>query len=247
LDVQPATNVVAERGVGITGDVGGRTIAVRSSADASENTRIEVSTNGSVLGHIEMQDAVRAESAQAVQQLRDLRIDVALVSGDAPGPVRVAAAAAGIERFDARTSPESKAEIVRDLQKKGERVAFAGDGINDAPALATADVGFAMGAGTAVALETAGAALLSNDPRAVPEAIVIARSTMRTVAQNLFWAFAYNVVLVPLAAFGVVQPVFAAGAMGLSSLFVVGNSLRLSRATVGDREHRQPRNDQEHS
>jgi Cu+-exporting ATPase len=152
-----------------------------------------------------------------------------VVSGDAEASVREAAAAAGIERLYARASPERKAEIVREWQAQGERVAFAGDGINDAPALAVADIGFAMGTGTGVALETAGAALLSNDPRTVPIAVEIARATMRTVTQNLFWAFAYNVALVPLAALGIVQPILAAGAMGLSSLFVVGNSLRLAR------------------
>ncbi|MGC2130542.1 MAG: HAD-IC family P-type ATPase, partial [Candidatus Aquilonibacter sp.] len=125
-----------------------------------------------------------------------------------------------------------KAEIVRELQAQGRRVAFAGDGINDAPALAQAQIGFAMGSGTAVALETAGAALLRNDPRAVASAIAVARATMRTGAQNLVWAFGYNVILVPLAAFGIVQPVLAAGAMGLSSLFVVGNSLRLTRRST---------------
>ncbi len=236
LHVALATDVTAERGVGIAGNIGGRAIAIRS-ADGGDATRVEVHANGDTLGFIELQDTVRAESVQAVQRLRELGVGVALVSGDGAGPVRAAAGAAGIERFYARTSPEGKAGIVRDLQAHGERVAFAGDGINDAPALAVADVGFAMGGGTAVALETAGAALLSNDPRGVPAAVVIARSTMRTVAQNLFWAFAYNVVLVPLAAFGIVRPVFAAAAMGLSSLFVVGNSLRLSRATIGEREH----------
>ena len=237
LRVAFATDVTAERGVGIAGNIGGRAIAIRG-ADGGDATRVEVHTNGDTLGFIELQDIVRAESVQAVQRLRELGIGVALVSGDGAGPVRAAAGAAGIERFYARISPEGKAGIVRDLQARGERVAFAGDGINDAPALAQADVGMAMGAGTAVALETAGAALLTNDPRAVPGAIIIARGTMRTVAQNLFWAFAYNVVLVPLAAFGVVRPVFAAAAMGLSSLFVVGNSLRLSRRTpIGEREH----------
>ncbi len=238
-----ATDVTVERGAGISGRVDGRAIAVRG-AQGGDATRVEVHANGNTLGFIELQDAVRTESVQAVRSLRELGIGVELVSGDAQGPVRAAAEAAGIERYYARTSPEAKAEIVHDLQAHGERVAFAGDGINDAPALAQADVGMAMGAGTAVALETAGAALLTDDPRGVPAAIVIARSTMRTVAQNLFWAFAYNVVLVPLAAFGVVRPVFAAAAMGLSSLFVVGNSLRLSRsASIGEREHNEPGND----
>ncbi len=246
LHPAPATDVTVERGAGISGRVGGRAIAVLG-AEGGDDTRVEVRDNGATVGFIELQDAMRAESVQAVQRLDELKVRVELVSGDANGPVRAAAKAAGIERFYARTSPEAKAGIVRELQVRGERVAFAGDGINDAPALAVADVGFAMGGGTAVALETAGAALLSNDPRGVAAAVAIARSTMRTVAQNLFWAFAYNVVLVPLAAFGIVRPVFAAAAMGLSSLFVVGNSLRLSRsATVGQREYGDADNDQHH-
>jgi P-type Cu+ transporter len=243
LAVEAATGVTAQRGVGISGEVGGRPIAI-AGADGGDATRVEVRANGSVLGSIEFQDAIRSESVDAVHRLGSLGIDVTLVSGDAQGPVRAAAAAAGIEKFYARTSPEEKAKIVRERMARGERVAFAGDGINDAPALAVANIGFAMGGGTAVALETAGAAILSNDPRALPDAVVIARRTMRTVAQNLFWAFAYNVVLVPLAAFGIVRPVLAAAAMGLSSLFVVGNSLRLSRnSPVGKREHDQTGDD----
>jgi P-type Cu+ transporter len=232
LPAQRATDVTVERGVGISGCVDGRTIVIRG-GDGGDATRVDVRENGTTLGFIDLQDSVRPESVEAVRSLGYLHVAVGLVSGDAPGPVRAAASAAGIDRVYARTSPEAKAEIVQGLQAQGERVAFVGDGINDAPALAQADVGLAMGAGTAVALETAGVALLSNDPRAVPDAIVIARHTMRTVAQNLFWAFAYNVVLVPLAAFGVVRPILAAAAMGLSSLFVVGNSLRLSRVRSG--------------
>ena len=237
LQVAQATDVRVQRGAGIDGTVDGRTIAVRS-ADGDVATRVAVMRDGATLGTIDLQDTLRAESVQAVQDLRALEIDVQLVSGDAAGPADAAARAAGIDRVYARTSPQAKADVVRELQTRGARVAFAGDGINDAPALAVADVGFAMGAGTAVALETAGAALLANDPRGVAVAIRIARKTMRTVAQNLFWAFAYNVVLVPLAAFGIVRPVLAAAAMGLSSLFVVGNSLRLGRTAVGEREQR---------
>ncbi|MHB8148444.1 MAG: HAD-IC family P-type ATPase, partial [Vulcanimicrobiaceae bacterium] len=124
--------------------------------------------------------------------------------------------------------PIEKAAIVMALQSAGTPTGFIGDGINDAPALARADVGFAMGGGTAIALDAAQAAILSNDPYALVSAIEIARGTQRAIVQNLFWAFAYNVVLIPLAAFGIVNPMFAAGAMGLSSLFVVGNALVLA-------------------
>ena len=230
LPTQPAYDVQAIRGRGISGRVGSRQITVSAAEGGGDGvSRVQVSADGTAMGSIDLRDEVRPESAQAIRRLRELGLRVAVVSGDAEASVREAAAAAGIERLYARASPERKAEIVREWQAQGERVAFAGDGINDAPALAVADIGFAMGTGTGVALETAGAALLSNDPRTVPIAVEIARATMRTVTQNLFWAFAYNVALVPLAALGIVQPILAAGAMGLSSLFVVGNSLRLTR------------------
>ncbi|HUN29990.1 MAG TPA: cation-translocating P-type ATPase [Alphaproteobacteria bacterium] len=230
LPLQPASDVRAVRGSGIRGRVGAREIAVGAAGDGSSGvTRVQVCAGSDVIGTIDLRDQVRPESALAVGRLRKLGVRVALVSGDGEASVREAAAAAGIQQFYARVAPQRKAEIVRDLQARGERVAFAGDGINDAPALALADIGFAMGTGTGVALETAGAALLSNDPRSVPVALEIARATMRTVKQNLFWAFAYNLALVPLAALGIVQPILAAAAMGLSSLFVVGNSLLLTR------------------
>ena len=228
LPVASARDVREERGVGVTGFVGEHAIAV-GAAESNGTTRLRVTRDGAEIGSIELHDAVRPEARAAVERLEKLGIRSEIVSGDAEEPVREAALATGIARFHARVSPEGKAEIVHELRESGEHVGFAGDGINDAPALASADIGFAMGTGSAVALETAGAALLSNDPRSVADAIAIARATMRTVRQNLFWAFAYNVVLVPLAVFGIVRPVFAAAAMGLSSLFVVLNALRLAR------------------
>ena len=241
LPVAAARDVNAIAGSGVRGRVGALDVMVSASPDETVNgtTRVEVTANGSSIGSIDLRDELRSEAAQAVRRLSELGVSTAMVSGDAAGPVRAAALGADIARFYARVSPERKAAIVRELQAAGQRIAFAGDGINDAPALAVADIGFAMGTGSGVALQTAGAALLTNDPRAVADAISIARATRRTIAQNLFWAFAYNVVLVPLAAFGVVQPTLAAAAMGLSSLFVVGNSLRLGRAAgaaIGERK-----------
>ncbi|MDE2482645.1 MAG: heavy metal translocating P-type ATPase, partial [bacterium] len=235
-----ARDVRATRGLGIAGSIGDDDVLVGNAAFLAQHglttderddgaTHVFVARAGTLVGTLSLGDALRDDAARTVAALRARGVATMLVSGDAQGPVAAAARAAGIERWYARTSPEGKAELLSELHDRGERSAFIGDGINDAPALATADVGIAMGSGTAVALETAGAAILSNDPAAVVDALDIARATLRTIAQNLFWAFAYNVVLVPLAAFGIVQPIFAAAAMGLSSLFVVGNSLRLAR------------------
>jgi len=242
-----ADDVVAERGSGLRARVAGvgalvgaaaflRASGVDGSAvDALDAvldpvaTHVFVARDGALAGAIELGDPVRPEARAAVAALGSLGLRAAIVSGDARGPVEAAAAAVGIARVYAAADPERKAEIVRRMQAEGDRVAFVGDGINDAPALAVAAIGIAMGGGTEIAMETAQAAIVSNDPAALPVAVRLARATSRTIAQNLFWAFGYNVVLVPLAAFGVVRPVFAAGAMAVSSLFVVGNSLLLRR------------------
>ncbi|MDE2571105.1 MAG: HAD-IC family P-type ATPase, partial [bacterium] len=188
-----------------------------------------VSRDGRLLGAIEIADTVRPSAREAIEALRARGITTALVSGDRRSVVDSVAQAVGIDEAIGETSPEGKAEVVRRMRAQGRRVAFVGDGINDAPALASADVGLAMGGGTEIAMETAGAAIISGDPRAVAAAIDLSRTTMRTIKQNLFWAFAYNMVLVPLAAAGVVHPIMAAAAMAFSSLFVVGNSLLLRR------------------
>ncbi len=183
------------------------------------------------LATIALLDAARPEARDAVAALRALGIAVHVASGDAEEPVAALARVVGIgaEAAHGRLDPEAKAALVREAVARGSGVLFVGDGINDAPALASADVGIAMGAGSDLALDVAGAALLGNDPRAVAVAVRLSRAVMRTIRVNLFWAFAYNVALVPLAALGIVQPVFAAAAMGASSLFVVGNALSLRR------------------
>lgn len=233
-------SVAATRGLGIEGQVNNVPVIVGNRAflgsnsivvpDESESiTRVYVARNGRLVGSLDLGDTIRPQARSIVEDLRSQQIESMLVSGDSTSAVSAAAHEAGIAAWRAAVLPNEKAEIVAQLQGEGHHVAFVGDGINDGPALAVADVGFAMGAGSAVALETAPAALLTNDPRALLDAVHIARATKRTITQNLFWAFAYNVILVPLAAFGVVSPIFAAAAMGLSSLFVVGNSLRLGR------------------
>jgi len=239
LAIAAAGDVTTARGLGIEGNVGGAHVAVGNAAflrrhgivvsEANDaNSVAYVARDGNVIGRVVFGDTMLAHAASSVRSLQARGIATLLVSGDAPGAVEAVARAAGIADWHAGVLPEEKAEIVAAQQALGRRVAFVGDGINDAPALARADVGFAQGAGSAVALETAGAALLSGDPSGVVAAIDVARATMTTIKQNLFWACIYNVVLVPLAIAGIVSPVFAAAAMGLSSLFVVGNSLRLS-------------------
>lgn len=239
--VPAATNVVTQRGGGVRGTIEGATVFAGSASfliangvalpdgDGSERTRVYVANATGLLGAIDLGDAIRPEALEAVDRLRSDGIRVHIVSGDAREPTAAVAAELGVESWHAQETPEGKARIVRQLRDAGASVAFVGDGINDAPALASADVGLAMGAGTEVALEAAQAAILSNDPRAVAVGVELSRATLRTIRQNLFWAFAYNVVLVPLAAVGIVHPIFAAAAMGASSLFVVGNSLLLQR------------------
>ncbi|HTJ24965.1 MAG TPA: heavy metal translocating P-type ATPase [Candidatus Limnocylindria bacterium] len=236
-----ATETVTERGRGVRARVDGVEAYVGTFAALRERgveipapfddarTVVAVAHGSAFLGTIALADEPRPQARKAVDALRALGVRTGVVSGDAAGPVRALAGAVGVDRSDAAVDPEGKAAIVAALQREGAHVAFVGDGINDAPALATAEVGIAMGGGTDVATETARLALLRDDPGAVAAAIRLARATLRTIRSNLFWAFAYNVVLVPLAALGLVRPVFAAAAMGLSSLFVVGNSLLLRR------------------
>ncbi len=202
-------------------------------------TVVWVARGGRALGLIAVTDPARDGAKESLDQLRELGLRIVMLTGDNEGTARTVARRLGIDDFRAEIDPEAKHDVVRAAREKGHRVAMAGDGINDAPALAAADVGIAMGSGTDVAIESAGLTLVKSDLRAVVRAIRLSRATMRNIRQNLFFAFAYNALGVPLAA-GILypftglllSPMIAAAAMSFSSVSVIGNALRLRRLSL---------------
>jgi len=182
-----------------------------------------------IIGAISITDSLRKNSQIAVKNSKKINIQPMMVSGDTYENVKNMAKKLGIKKFFAGVLPEDKQSKVKELQITGKNVAFAGDGINDAPALAQADLGIAMASGTDIAKEAGDLVILQNDPEKIIEAIKLSQKTFMTIKQNLFWAFFYNALAIPLAMFGIVNPMIAALAMGFSDVTVIGNSLRIYR------------------
>jgi Cu+-exporting ATPase len=238
-------------GKGVVGKVEGRTVVLGNAALLAEQhiesgewerrletlradgqTVLLVAVDGRMVGLLGVADPIRASTPEAIRLLREEGVQIIMMTGDSRTTAEAVARKLGIDRVHADLLPESKNQLVKRLQEEGHIVAMAGDGINDAPALAQADIGIALATGTDVAMESAGITLVHGDLRAIARARLLSRATLRTIRQNLFLAFVYNTLSIPIAAVGLLSPVIASAAMSLSSLSVVGNSLRLRRRAL---------------
>ena len=249
---EPVESFSSTQGRGVQGVVGGRAIvagrptwltddwSIAIPLEASRwihehqalgQTVIAAASNGSFLCAIAVADAIKPTSRQAIEDLKALGLDPVLVTGDNERAAKAVAGQLGIQTIRADVLPADKIAIVKELQAGGQRVAMVGDGVNDAAALAQADLGMAMGSGTDVAIEASDITLMRSDPLSIVDAIRLSRRTLATIKGNLFWAFAYNVAAIPLAVAGLLNPMIAGAAMAFSSVFVVTNSLRLRRFT----------------
>jgi Cu+-exporting ATPase len=201
--------------------------AAKTAAEGEGKTVVAVGWDGSARGILVVADTVKPTSKEAVSRLTALGLTPVLLTGDNETVARRIAAEVGIDDVIAEVMPQEKVDVITRLQSEGRVVAMVGDGVNDAPALAQADLGLAMGTGTDVAIEAADITLVRGDLRSAADAIRLSRKTLSTIKTNLFWAFAYNTAAIPVAALGLLNPMLAGAAMALSSVFVVGNSLRL--------------------
>jgi Cu+-exporting ATPase len=245
-DLPAVTGFGSSRGLGVTGTVEGHLISAgraswldidvpaelrerMSVAERAGRTAVLVARDGKASGVLVVSDTVKPTSAEAIGMLRRLGLRPVLLTGDNEGAARAVAAQVGVDEVIAGVLPAGKVATVAGLQRAGRVVAMIGDGVNDAAALAQADLGLAMGTGTDAAIEASDLTLVRGDLRTAADAVRLARATLRTIKGNLVWAFGYNVAALPLAALGYLNPLIAAAAMGCSSVFVVGNSLRLRR------------------
>jgi Cu+-exporting ATPase len=231
LSVAPVTDFANEPGTGVRGVVDGLDVRVAKAGGDDGRTTVSVSWSGRQRGVIRLADAVKPTSAEAIAELKTMGITPVLLTGDNQAVAARVAGEVGFaaENVIAGVLPSEKADAVAALQAKGRRVAMVGDGVNDSVALATADIGMAMGTGTDAAIEAGDITLVRGDLRTVPTALRLSARTLRTIKQNLVWAFGYNVAAIPLAAFGLLNPMIAGAAMAVSSVLVVTNSLRLKR------------------
>jgi len=255
IKIPTVRNFEALPGFGVTGEVEGAKVQVGTerymtnlginissfSAELEQlsgegKTPLYYSVENKASAIIAVSDRIKISASKAIKQLQDLGLQVAVVTGDTRRTALAIGNSLGIDKIIAEALPDTKVEVVKQLQADGQKVVFVGDGINDAPALAQADVGLAIGTGTDIAIESADVIIMASDLRVIPKAIALSTATLSNIRQNLFWAFIYNIVLIPVAAgalyptFGILlSPILAASAMGLSSLFVIFNALRLQR------------------
>jgi Cu+-exporting ATPase len=245
LALPPVSDFVAAPGLGVRARVGRRDVVVARAPDAGRSdvvpgaTVVCVLVDGQLAGTLALQDTIKATTPAALAELRRLGFKIIMVTGDRTAAAQVIAAQLQLDGFHADATPATKQELVHVHRLRGERVVFAGDGLNDAPALAAAEVGIAMGTGTDVAMHSAGIVLVKGDLAALVRAVKLSRATLRNIKQNLFWAFAYNFAGLPLAAGALypftgwlLHPMVASVAMSLSSMTVVGNALRLRHANL---------------
>ena len=263
LTLASVDNFEAIPGFGVSATVDGRSVSVGADRfmkqlglDVSQfassaqklgeqgKTPLYTAIDGRLAAIIAVADPIKETTPEAIKALHALCLKVAMITGDNKATAKAIAKQLGIDEIVAEVLPDGKVAALKQLSQKGDKVAFVGDGINDAPALAQADVGLAIGTGTDVAIEAADVVLMSGDLRGVVDAIALSQATIRNIKQNLFWAFAYNALLIPVAA-GMLypingmllSPIFAAAAMALSSVFVLGNALRLKRFQAPMKTH----------
>jgi Cu+-exporting ATPase len=258
IDLVPTDRFESITGKGVRGSISGRAVAigtekllmdigidpmpmVQQAQDLREDgqTAMFVAVDGQIVGLLGVADPIKPSTPEAIRLLHDSGVRIIMLTGDNRTTAQTVARKLGIDQVEAEVLPDEKNRVVRRLQEEGHTVAMAGDGINDAPALAQAHVGIAMGTGTDVAIESAAITLVSGDMRGIAKARLLSRAVMRNIRQNLFWAFAYNAIGIPVAAgalypiFGLLlSPMIAAAAMSLSSVSVIANALRLRRVQV---------------